>query len=96
MLTIFTFEKVRMILSVQGQVEVAIEDFGEKSEILSHSKLKLVDKYLLEGTKVVLLIENKHSLLVVDRIDRAETQRTITICYQDGIAGDASRALVAV
>ena len=42
-------------------------------EILSYSKLKLINENLLEGIEVVLLLEDKHRLLIVNRIDRAET-----------------------
>ena len=37
-------------------------------KILLYRKLELVDEDLLEGIEVVLLIENEHRLLVVDRI----------------------------
>ena len=59
------------------------------SEILPHSKLKLLDENLLEGVEVVLLVEDKHGFLVVDGINRAKTQRTIAVGNQDGIACDA-------
>ena len=65
-------------------------------KILLHRKVKLVDENLLEGIQVVLFIEDEHCLLVVDGVNRAETQRTIAVGYQNGIAGDTGRALVAV
>ena len=65
-------------------------------KIFSYCKLKLVDEDLLEGIEIVLLVENEHSLLVVNGINRAETQRTIAVGNQYGVAGDASRALVAI
>ena len=37
-------------------------------KILLYRKLELVDEDLLEGIEIVLLIEDKHRLLVVDRI----------------------------
>ena len=66
------------------------------SKILPYRKVKLVDEYLLEGIQVVLLIEDEHRLLVVDGVNRTETQRTVAVGYQNSVAGDASRALVAV
>jgi hypothetical protein len=48
-------------------------------KVLSYCKLKLVDEDLLEGIEIVLLVENKHSLFVVDRIDRAEAQWAIAV-----------------
>ena len=65
-------------------------------EIGLDSETELIDEYLLEGIKVVLLIEDKHRLLIVDRINRAETQRAVSIGYQNGIAGDTGCALVAI
>ena len=38
-------------------------------KVLSYCKLKLVDEDLLEGIEIVLLVENEHSFLIVDRID---------------------------
>ena len=38
-------------------------------EILPYRKLILIDEDLLESIKVVLLIEDKHGFLVVNRID---------------------------
>ena len=37
-------------------------------KILLYRKLKLVDEDLLEGIEIVLLVEDKHRLLVIDRI----------------------------
>ena len=65
-------------------------------EILSYRELKLVDEDLLEGIEVVLLVENEHRLLVVNGIDRAETQWAIAVGNQDGIAGDASCTFVTI
>ena len=65
-------------------------------KIFSYCKLKLVDEDLLEGIEIVLLVENEHSLLVVNGINRAETQRTIAIGYQDGITGNAGRSLITI
>ena len=50
-------------------------------KVLSYRKLKLVDEDLLESIEIVLLVEYKHRLLVVDRINRAEAQRTIAVGY---------------
>ena len=38
-------------------------------EVLPYRKLKLIDEDLLESIKVVLLIEDKHGLLVVNRVN---------------------------
>ena len=65
-------------------------------KILSYRKLKLVNENLFEGIQIILLLEYKHGLLVVNRIYRAKTQRTIAIGYQYGIAGDACCSLVAI
>ena len=51
-------------------------ELSSQSKILPHGKVKLVDEYLLEGIQIVLLVEDKHGLLVVDRVNRTETQRT--------------------
>lgn len=59
-------------------------------KILSYRELKLVNENLFEGIQIILLIEYKHGLLVVNRIYRAKTQRTITIGYQYGIAGEVT------
>lgn len=48
-------------------------------EILSYGKLKLVNEDLLECIEVVLLVENKHRLLVVNRINSAKTQWAIAV-----------------
>ena len=37
-------------------------------KILLYRKLELVDEDLLEGIEVVLLVEDKHSFLVINRI----------------------------
>ena len=63
-------------------------------EILSDSKFKLINKYLLECVETILLIKNEHCFFIVNRVHRPETQRTITIGYQYGIAGDTCRAFV--
>ena len=65
-------------------------------KVFSYGKFKLFDEYFLESIKVVLLVKDKHGLLVINRVNRTETQWTITIGYQDGIAGDAGCALVAI
>ena len=71
-------------------------ELSSQSKILPHGKVKLVDEYLLEGIQTVLLVEDKHCLLVVDGVNRTETQRTVAVGYQNGVAGDAGRAFVAV
>ena len=38
-------------------------------EVLPYCKLKLIDEDLLESIKVVLFIEDKHGLLVVNRVN---------------------------
>ena len=38
-------------------------------EIFPYCKFKLIDEYLLESIKVVLLIEDKHGLFVVNRVN---------------------------
>lgn len=47
---------------------------GFQSEILPHGKVKLVDEYLFEGIQIVLLVEDEHRFLVVDGVNRTETQ----------------------
>jgi len=61
-----------------------------------HGKGKLIDENLLESGNIVLLVEDKHSLLVVHRVNRTEGYRAVLVRNQDGIAGDAGSALVAV
>ena len=51
---------------------------------------------MFEGIDIVLFVENKHRLLVIDGIHRAETQRAIAVGYQYGIAGNTCCALIAV
>ena len=65
-------------------------------KILSYRKLKLVNEDLLEGIEIILFVEDKHGLLVVNGIYRAEAQRAITVGYQNGITGDACRTFVAI
>jgi hypothetical protein len=45
-------------------------ELSSQSKILPHGKVKLVDEYLLEGIQTVLLVEDKHCLLVVDGVNR--------------------------
>ena len=66
------------------------------AKILSYGELKLVDEDLLEGIEIILLVENKHRVLVVKWIDRAKAQRAIAVGNQYGIAGDAGCAFVAI
>jgi hypothetical protein len=61
-----------------------------------HCKGKLVDENLLESGNIVLLVEDKHSLLVVHRVNRTEGYRAVLVRNQNCIAGDAGSALVAV
>ena len=70
--------------------------FVDSLKILSYRELELVDENLFEGIDIVLLVEDKHGLLVIDRINRAETQRTVAVRNQDGIAGNASRTFVTI
>jgi hypothetical protein len=65
-------------------------------EVFPHSKVKLVNENLFESIQIILLVEDEHCLLVVDGVNRAETQRAVAIGYQDGITGDASRTLVSI
>jgi hypothetical protein len=39
-------------------------ELSSQSKILPHGKVKLVDEYLLEGIQTVLLVEDKHCLLL--------------------------------
>ena len=70
--------------------------FHQPSKVLPHSKIELVDENLLEGIQIVLLVKDEHCLLVVDGVNRTETQRTVAVGYQNGITGNTSRTLVAV
>ena len=67
-----------------------------ESEICLNSEGELVYEDLLKSREVVLLIEDKHSLLIVHWIYRTEGYRAVLVRNQDGIAGDAGSALVAV
>lgn len=53
------------------EIDLRFRDLGV-SKILSNSKFELVDENLLESIDIVLLVENEHRLLVVNRIDRPE------------------------
>ena len=68
----------------------------KESEVGLYCKGKLVDKNLLESGNIVLLVEDKHSLLVVHRVNRTEGYRAVLVRNQNCIAGDAGSALVAV
>ena len=46
--------------------------------------------------KIVLFIEDEHRFLIVDGTHRAKTQGTVPISNQNGIACDASCALIAI
>jgi len=48
-------------------------------KVLPHGKFKLVDENLLEGIQVILLVEDEHRLLVIDGVNRTETQRTVIL-----------------
>lgn len=65
-------------------------------KILSHRKLILLDEYLFEGVDVVLLVEDEHGLFVVYGVNAAETQRTVAVGDEYGVAGDAGGTLVTV
>jgi hypothetical protein len=65
-------------------------------KVLPYGKVKLVDENLLEGIQIVLLIEDEHCLLIVYGVNRPKTQWTVAVGNQNGITGDASRALIAV
>ena len=65
-------------------------------KVFSYGKFKLLDEYFLESIQVVLLVKDEHCLLVINRIYRTKTKWTIAIGYQNGIAGDAGCALVAI
>ena len=65
-------------------------------EVFLHSKVKLLNENLFESIQIILLVENEHCLLVVDGVNRAETQRAVAISYQDSIAGDTSCTLVSI
>ena len=65
-------------------------------EVFLHSKVKLLNENLFESIQIILLAENEHCLLVVDGVNRAETQRAVAISYQDSIAGDTSCTLVSI
>ena len=41
-------------------------------EILADSKFELANEDLFESVQIILLVENQHSLLVIDRINRTE------------------------
>ena len=66
------------------------------SEIRLYRKDELVDKDLLESRDIVLLIEDKHSLLVVYGVHGPEGDRTVPIGDENSIAGDTGCALVAI
>lgn len=67
-----------------------------ESEVGLDGKSELVDENLLESGDVVLLVEDKHSFLVIHGIDRTEGYRAVLVRDQDSVAGDAGSALVAV
>ena len=66
------------------------------SEICIHRELELLHKYLLESRNIILLIENKHGFLVIDRLHTAERQRAISMCNQHRIGADAGHTLIAI
>ena len=68
----------------------------ELLKILFYRELKLVDEYLFESIQIILLVENKHGLFIVNRIYGAETQRAIAIGYQYSIAGDSGGSFIAI
>ena len=65
-------------------------------EVLFDGKLVLLDKNLLERIQVILFIKYQHRFLIVDGTHRAKTQGTVPISNQNGIACDASCALIAI
>ena len=70
--------------------------YPSESEVGLDGKSELVDENLLESGDVVLLVEDKHSFLVIHGIDRTEGYRAVLVRDQDSVAGDAGSALVAV
>ena len=52
-------------------------------EKLSHGKLKLVDEYPLKSMEIVLFVENKHRLFVINSVNSAETQVPFAISSRE-------------
>ena len=69
---------------------------SSSSEILSHGKLILFYKNLLDCVETILFIENKHCFFVVIGIYRTETQRAITIGNEDGVRSDTCSAIITI
>src|SRR5450755_4215021 len=57
-------------------------------EIIIHRKRKLLDKQLFVRCQVILLIEKYHRLLVINRLNAAIRQWTISIFDQNAVACD--------
>lgn len=56
----------------------------------------MVYEDVFECADVVLLVEKQHGFFVIDAVNGSERKRTIAVGDEDGVAGYACRALVAV
>jgi hypothetical protein len=65
-------------------------------KIRVHRKFKLIHKNLFERLDIRLLIKDEHRLLVFERIDSPERNRTIVIIQKNRVADDTSRALIPI
>lgn len=65
-------------------------------EISLNSEGKLVNEDFLESGNIILLVENKHGLLVIHGIHRTEGNRAVAVGYEDSVAGNACGALVSI
>ena len=65
-------------------------------KVCLNSKAELFDENLFESRNVILFVEQQHRFFIVDTVNRAERYRAVPVGYQDGVAGDACNAFVAI
>ena len=65
-------------------------------EIVVDRKRELLDKELLVGRQVILLIKENHRLFIVDRFDAPVREGTIAVLDQEAIAGDSPGPFVPI
>ena len=82
-----------LLTNVTGYVQY---HYSTESEVGLDREGELVNENLLECRNIVLLIEDKHSLLVVHGINRTEGYRAVLVRDQDCVAGNAGRTLVSI
>ena len=53
-------------------IRILVQENRVGLEILADSKFELANEDLFESVQIILLVENQHSLLVINRINRTE------------------------